>query len=134
MKTIEQGSSKFSTWLGNATALPVEVVHSLFSLHLGYKREGKWKLGRLSWLDEDTKSLFYNAVLFIRVSFPFWVGLGIRWAGKNPERKEYLQTGFGWKLNGRLGALFRIQSDVASTAGVQGPNYGQGYGWEDGTK
>lgn len=152
MKTLEQGSTALSTTLGNATALPVEVIHPLVSVALGFKvNESKpaidfatlgtdyelgdyWHIGRLSFGRDETVSLFYNAALYVRVMFPFWIGVQIRWAGKDPYAKEFLQFGLGWKLNGRLAALFRIQSDVKSAAGVSGPNVGQAIGWEYGTK
>lgn len=134
MKTLEAGGSRFVTWLGNATALPVEVIHPLIALHLGYTVEGKWRLGRITLGRRDDRSLYYNAVCYVRLMLPFWIGIQVRWGGSHPAWKEYLQIGLGWKGNGRLGVILRIQSDFASSRGVRGPNFGQAQGWEDGTK
>lgn len=133
MKTIEQGKTTFATWIGNATALPVDVVHSLIALQLGYTVNDRWRIGHIAVGDEETQSLFYNAVIFVRIAWPFGIFIGIRWSGST-TKKAYLQTGTGWALNGRWKLLFRIQSDPASAAGVSGPNSGQAVGWEQGTK
>ena len=75
-----------------------------------------------------TKSLFYNAQFFIRLSLPFGIFFGCRLG------PTYLfQTGIGWKLNGRFGILLRIQTDASAAAGVSGPNYGQSTGYDFGT-
>jgi len=145
-KVLEEGSNKFTTWLGNITAIPTEWIIPLFTISLGYqvlklrRVDDKdqlvpfWKVGHIGLGNTDNESLYMNSMFFFRFMFPFWVGIGIRWAGKDPTKKEYLQTGLGWKLNGRLGALFRVQSDTTAARGVQGPNYDQSTGWVYGNK
>lgn len=151
-KTIEQGSNRFTTWLGNATALPTEWIKPLFAINMGYIGDlysdeddenqayyqnlpiRGWCWFKLSLGREETKSLFYNSVFYVRLMLPFWVGMQIRWAGKSKLAKEYLQLGIGWKLNGRFGVLCRVQSDANAAAGVSGPNHGQAKGFNYGTK
>jgi hypothetical protein len=73
-------------------------------------------------------ALFYNAVFFVRLVFPFGAFFHMR-LGSN-----YLfQCGLGWKLNGRAAILFRMQTDASAAAGTSGPNYGQSSGYEYGT-
>lgn len=101
----------------------------------------------------QTRSLFRNGLVYARLLFPgglpalllVWVGLyaltgwlvpvglflHVRWCGAGC-RRAFLQTGFGWKLNGRFGILLRIQSDDSAAAGVYGPNLGQAAGWREG--
>lgn len=111
-----------------------ESIKPIFSCCLGCKQEGKWT----AWLDwfgrEKEGSLFYNGIFYFRFMLPFWIGVGIRWAGGNPTRREYLQTGIGWKGNGRFAILLRIQSDRSAAEGTSGPNYGQAEGFNCGTK
>lgn len=76
-------------------------------------------------------SLFYNAIVFVRLSLPFGVFVHLRWA-KN-WRRSFLQAGIGWKLNGRFSPLFRLQSDASAAEGVTGANYGQATGFDYGT-
>ncbi|HEX8963629.1 MAG TPA: hypothetical protein VF801_11555, partial [Rhodocyclaceae bacterium] len=97
-----------------------------------------------------TRSLFRNGVLYARLLFPgglpglllAWlllygltgwlvpVGLFVhlRWCGTGC-RRQFLQAGIGWKLNGRFAVLLRMQSDDSAAAGVNGPNLGQARGW-----
>lgn len=77
------------------------------------------------------QSLFFNAVFFLRLSLPLGIFASVRWSSAT-DKKSLLQTGFGWKLNGRLGILMRIQSDKTSAAGVTGPNLGQATGFNYG--
>jgi len=81
-----------------------------------------------------TASLYYNAALFVRLTLPFGVFIGVRWAGKDPHAREYLQLGLGTKLNGDFAATFRIQSDRSAARGTTGPNVGQSEGWSGGPK
>lgn len=152
------GESTLLWKLGNMTAVDSDNVMS-FGLAWIFKEDGKWNfVPRIT----GNVSLFYNALLFIRLTTtpmlaiiqtiialllsgimsvsiwwmlsPLLLGLfwSVRW-GSSIDKKSLFQTGFGWKLNGRLGLLFRIQSDKTSAEGVTGPNYGQAQGFEYGT-
>lgn len=74
-------------------------------------------------------SLYYNAPIFIRIAFPFFIGIHIRWSGAT-NKKAFLQTHIGWKLNGRFAIAFRVQSDQTAERGMDFPNPGQAKGWE----
>jgi len=92
------------------------------------RTDGLWHF----WFARNAgESLFYNGAFFMRFMFPFWIGIHIRFTST-----RFLQCGIGWKLNGRLGALFRIQSDESATAGAHdnAPNHGHTNGWECGNK
>lgn len=94
-----------------------------------FKEQGKWVfMPRIT----GERSLFYNSLLFLRLSLPFGVFASIRWSDSSTA-KALLQVGIGWKLNGRIAILLRIQSDATSAAGSSGPNYGQAQGFEYGT-
>lgn len=79
---------------------------------------------------DDTDSLYQNAAIFVRINL-IGIWCMIRWSGKAGIR-SFLQTGIGWKLNGVPAVLFRIQSDESAEAGMNGPNWGQGKGWNKG--
>lgn len=94
-----------------------------------FKEDGVWCFKpRLT----DRVSLFYNAVFFLRLNWPLGIFVSIRWSSSTTE-KALLQTGLGWKLNGRIALLLRVQSDASSAAGSAGPNYGQATGFDFGT-
>lgn len=124
-------SSPLNKW---PLLLDQDSIKPMFACYLGCKRDGRWILGR-AWFGNQPwdSSLFWNGVGFVRISLPFWIGIGIRWSG-SATGKAYVQTGIGWKGNGRFGILLRGQSDKSSAAGVSGPNYGQATGWDEGTK
>ena len=86
------------------------------------------KMWHLWWTTSPGTSLFYNGAFFFRFMLPFFVGVHIRWGVR------YLQIAIGWKLNGRFGLVFRVQSDKSAATGTHGPNYGQANGWECGPK
>lgn len=114
-------------WLGNATAIDDGYVKSIGIAWL-FKEGGQWKfMPRIT----GQQSLFFNAVFFLRLSLPLGIFASVRWSSAT-DKKSLLQTGFGWKLNGRLGILMRIQSDKTSAAGVTGPNLGQATGFNYG--
>lgn len=94
-----------------------------------FKEGGRWKFAPRITGDV---SLFYNAIFFLRLSFPFGVFFALRWSSSTTA-KALLQIGAGWKLNGRIALLVRVQSDASSAAGSSGPNYGQATGFEYGT-
>lgn len=131
MKIIEERheGEPWVLWkIGNLTALDQDAMKSVGAAW-GFKEGGKWsfvprKVGNVS--------LYYNSILFIRFCWPLGVFFAVRWSGAT-DKKALFQTGFGWKLNGRLAVLFRVQSDKTSAAGVTGPNVGQATGWEFGT-
>lgn len=132
---------KFMTWKRSIpwlqSRVPEKFILPLFSVCLGYKKksDGKWG-GNVAFGKDKTMSLFYNGMFYVRVMLPFFVGLQIRWAGKDINAQEYLQTYLGIKLNGEWAVIprFRIQSDVSAGNGTTGPNYGQATGWNEGTK
>lgn len=121
------GESWLSWKLGNLTAIDEDLI-STIGFAWGFKEQGKW-----NWKPRKTGnvSLFYNAVFFIRFSWPFGIQFMVRWA--ETGTRAYLQAGLGYKANGRLGGPLRIQGDAASAAGVSGPNVGQAQGFEYGT-
>lgn len=94
-----------------------------------FKEGGAWCfLPRVT----GNKSQFYNAVLFLRLSLPFGIFASCRWSAAI-DTKALFQCGIGWKLNGRFGLTFRVQSDTSAAAGESGPNYGQATGFTYGT-
>lgn len=75
-----------------ALAIAVMAIEGLLNLNpdyitpvlcitLGFKRTGKWRFGWIKWGRAADQSLFYNGILCIRLMLPFFVGIGIRWAG-----------------------------------------------------
>lgn len=127
---IEQQHSGEPTWLwrlGNATAIDSDSVRSV-GIAWGFKDGASW-----CWMPRFTgnDSLYYNALLFVRLSLPAGLFASVRWSASSTS-KALLQIGAGWKLNGRLAILVRIQSDAASAAGSTGPNLGQATGFEFG--
>lgn len=114
--------------------LPERYIKPLFAICSGFKRNGKWSLGwvHIGEWQGDT-SLFYNGIFFLRLMFPFFIGIGIRWSSSTTSR-SFLQTYIGWKGNGQFSVVFRIQSDQSAASGYTGPNTGQAQGWNEGTK
>ena len=132
MKIFEVQHQGEPLWLhrfGNWSAIDSDSVHSLFALAWLFKEDGKWIFTPRAC---GSTSLFYNAVLFVRIASPFGIFASVRWSGST-SGKSILQAGIGWKLNGRLAILFRIQSDQTSAQGVTGPNSGQATGFDFGT-
>lgn len=128
MKIVEERHTNepWLMWkLGNL--LTVEAVKS-FGVVWGFKRNEKW-----CWIPERVggQSLFYNGILFFRLCWPLGLFASVRWSSAS-DKKALLQTGFGFKLNGRFAILLRIQSDKTSAAGVTGPNFGQSCGYDYG--
>lgn len=78
----------------------------------------------------QTRSLFRNGLVYVRLLWPFGLFLHVRWCGSC--RRAFLQAGVGWKLNGRFAVLMRVQSDDSAAVGVYGPNTGQAQGWREG--
>lgn len=111
-----------------------DYITPVLCITLGFKRTGKWRFGWIKWGRAADQSLFYNGILCIRLMLPFFVGIGIRWAGSNPAAREFMHAAVGWKLNGELTAELRVQSDESSSAGATSPNYGQAWGWQEGPK
>lgn len=117
-------------WLGDKTAIPEAWSLHLFSVQIGFfdrLYSGAFDVMRF-WY-KDPPSLFMNGVVFAQLRLPFWVGLGIRFSPSH-----FFQCGIGWKGNGRLAILLRIQTDESAEEGMDGPNYGQAIGMMDGTK
>lgn len=160
MKTIERADGDRLDRLLNCWpfCLDAKSVKSVGIAWL-FKEGGRWVFSPRITGDV---ALFYNAVIFVRYTItpltgwvwflvtmmnvaliltghwhpPLWlpyvfgVFVHIRWA--EDWRRSFLQTGVGWKLNGRFAPLFRLQSDASAAAGVTGPNYGQATGFEFG--
>lgn len=116
--------------LGDITAIPEAWSIHLFSIQIGFfdmLYVGAFNLLRF-WY-RDTPSLFMNGAIFLQVRAPFWIGIQVR-----PLTAHFLQCGLGWKGNGRLAVLLRIQTDESAAAGMDGPNFGQADFMNDGTK
>ena len=131
MKTLEHGS-KFS-WVNTILntwpfVLDMESIKSI-SIAWLFKEDGKWIYRPRMTGD---KSLFFNAIFFLRLSSPFGIFFSFRWR-ESSIAKAIFQTGIGWKLNGRITITLRVQSDKASAAGDSGQNTGQAQGFEYGT-
>ena len=130
-RIVEDRHDNEPEWLwrfGNETAIDGDDVRSLAVAWL-FTEGGKWR-----WLPRlcGRQSLYYNAVFFFRLCWPLGVFWSVRWSGAS-DRKALLQSGIGYKLNGRLAVLLRVQSDKTSARGVTGPNFGQAQGFEFGT-
>ena len=127
MKTLEYNHGNWLDNLLNSWPLCLDMASIKPLVRAGVCRtDGLWH----AWATTNAgSSLFYNGVFFIRIMLPFWIGIQIR-----PTTEYYSQVGFGWKLNGRLGVIFRVQSDKSAAAGTHGPNYGHANGWECGPK
>ena len=117
--------------LRNLLNLNPRYIFPLFSIQWGWDRN-PLNL-RISFGRQQTQSLYYNGMVFIRVMLPFYAGVMVRWSGST-TKDAYLQTHLGWKLNGVFAPTFRIQSDEDAAAGHQFPNTGQALGWADGPK
>lgn len=106
----------------------------LFSFQWGWGRS--IKNYRFSYGRQQTQSLYYNGIIFIRLMLPFYIGLMVRWSGST-NKIAFLQTHVGWKLNGNAAITFRLQSDDSGRISNVGPafdNHGQAVGWNDGPK
>lgn len=126
------------TWLwtvidkiGEWTTLQEKYILPLLSVQWGWEknpRNLRVAIGR-----DCTESLYYNGIFFCRFMLPFFVGFMFRWSGST-DKRAFLQTHVGWKLNGRFAIAFRIQSDYSGAVGMDFPNPGQARGWADGGK
>lgn len=141
MRILEErhpGESWILWKLGNWTTVPIEWVKSI-GFAFGYLFKGDFYLTPFTTKGTGfeymaTDALFWNAAFFIRFCLPLGVFVHIRWSGGTG--KSYCQFGLGWKLNGRLAFLFRIQSDdsakVGAWSGIEeenwSPNHGVGWG------
>lgn len=114
--------------LGNWLVVPVEWVRSV-GIVWGFKENDKWCL-KPRVTGED--SLYFNGILFLRLSLPLDARFGLRWSGSTTKAALF-QTGAGFKLNGRFAPTFRVQSDESAAAGTNSPNYFSGRGWEYGS-
>jgi len=149
MKLLEDrhpGESWLLWKLGNWTTVHVEGVKSI-GWAFGWQRtpEGIPFTWKPCWTRGEgfdyyaNDALFWNAAIFVRLVWPLGFFFQIRWSGST-TKKAYLQAGFGWKLNGRLALLFRIQSDSSAQtgawSGIPEENFGPrtGMGWELGHK
>jgi len=142
--------------VGDYTRLPSTWICPLVTLTYGCGVEEKPDFGylRLTFGPSIStqRALYYNGSFFLRVMFPFYIGLQVRWArniGPVPEwvKKatfgtveawpDFMQVHVGWKLNGDLAFTFRLQTDYSAFKSDVGPerdNWGQAQGWACGTK
>ncbi len=114
--------------------LPQEFVIPVICIALGFKRGGKWVLGKIGRGPNDPAyigQMFWNGIFEIRFMLPFYVNFMIRWsATSNPS---YFQFQLGWKRNGRFAIAFRFLTDASARAGVLSPNLDQAGGFNEGT-
>ena len=114
--------------------LPQEFVIPVICIALGFKRGGKWVLGKIGRGPNDPAyigQMFWNGIFEIRFMLPFYVNFMIRWsATSNPS---YFQFQLGWKRNGRFAIAFRFLTDASARAGVLSPNTDQAGGFNEGT-
>lgn len=123
-----EGEPWLMYWLGNILSIDSDWIKSVGIAWL-FKEHGKWVFTpRVT----GQQSLFFNSVLFLRLSLPLGIFWSVRWSA-NSAVKALWQAGIGFKLNGRFAILFRFQSDETSAAGVTGPNTGQATGFNYGT-
>lgn len=102
---------------------------STFAVAWLFKEGGKWVFKPRVC---GSVSLFYNAVFFLRINWPIGIFVGLRWSAST-DGAALFQRGIGYKLNGRLCFITRIQSDESAAKGVSGPNLGQATGFDFGT-
>ncbi len=134
--------------IGNWTAVDSDWIRS-YGVAWLFKEDGLWRfVPRIT----TEQSLFFNSIFFVRYTMTplfllqlaaaiylsawwpilcFGLFFAFRWSSSTTERALF-QTGFGQKLNGRLGLPFRFQSDASSAAGVTGANIGQATGFNYG--
>ena len=51
----------------------------------------------------------------MRIGLPFALFFMLRWSGTG--KRQFIQTGIGWKQTGRIAVHCRIQSDASSSVG-----------------
>jgi len=128
-KIVEErhpGESWLMWKLGNLLTVDEDSMRSVAVAWI-FKEDGRWVFTPRLCSDQ---ALFFNAIFFIRLLWPFGLYWMLRWAAEGP--RAYWQSGFGFKGNGRFSITFRIQGDKASAAGVNGPNLGQAQGFDFG--
>ena len=97
-----------------------------FGLALGFIENGKLHLiPRITAND----SQYYNALLFIRLTWPFGCFFHVRLCSK-----RLFQCGIGYKLTGRFAVHCRVQTDESSAKGYHAglPNNNQATGYNYG--
>ena len=117
-------------WLGEKTTIPEKYIYPVISLQWGFGSQDAPNACNYRCLfgsASDTPSLYMNGIVFFRFALPFYIGLQLKFS-----RDVRYQFGFGWKLNGRFTITIRRQSTDSAAVGMDGPNYGQAVGWEDG--
>lgn len=132
--------SKFVLWLKrmkDKLTIDPKYVYPLVCFQWGCSEKGDkpdltsvwYQFGR----GPRDRSLFWNGVIFLRITFPLGLFWSIRWTSK-PVKRQYLQTGFGYKVNGQFSLTFRFQNDGSAADGTYGKNVGQSSGWQCGSK
>ena len=124
---------RLPSWLNNLLnsfpfLLDTKYIVPVVCIVLGFKREGKWVLGKIG--RGPSPQMFWNGIFECRFMLPFYVNLMIRWRASGYP--SYWQFQFGWKLNGRFGIAFRFLDDASARAGVLSPNLDQAGGFNEG--
>ncbi|MDE1907423.1 MAG: hypothetical protein KGH75_13345 [Rhodospirillales bacterium] len=138
MRWATETDPRLPSWLNTVLnsppfLLPMEAIIPLLCLTCGFlsARNDRLVLARVD--RGENPQMYSNGALMIRLMFPFWIGIQVRWSGAI-DKPAYLQMGIGWKLNGRFAITFRIQDDLGAAAGVLAPNTDQSIGWHEGGK
>ena len=93
-----------------------------------FKEKGKWKFKPRITNNEQ----YYNAMFFVRIGLPFALFFMVRWSATS--KRQFIQTGIGWKQTGRFATHCRIQSDASSAIGYHAglPNTDHAVAWNYG--
>lgn len=112
---------------------PIEFIHPVLCIVLGFKRAGAWVLGKIGRGPgvPGQGTMFWNGIFEVRFMLPFYMNFMIRWSATSSP--SYFQFQFGWKLNGRFAIAFRFLDDASAAAGVLNPNTDQAGGFNEGT-
>ena len=106
MKHIENFNHWYDKLLNSWPFLIDDTSVKSLGIAWGFKENDKWNfIPRLT----GNAHQFFNAVFFIRFTFPFGLFMQIRWSDK-PTGKQFIQLGLGYKNTGRIAVLCRIQS------------------------
>jgi len=130
---------RLPNWLNNVLnsfplLIDTKYIVPVLCIALGFKRNGKWVLGKIGVGPNDPNypgQMFWNGIFEVRFMLPFYVNFMIRWSAT--ASPSYFQFQFGWKRNGRFAIAFRFLTDASARAGVLSPNLDQAGGFNEGT-
>lgn len=88
-------------------------------------RDGSFTHSTIDWL---TTALYWNGIVFVRLTSPFGFFWQLRWGGAKADPALW-QFGIGYDNHGRFRFIFRIQSDASARAGTTIPNDWEVAGW-----